>query len=140
MSSLFDVVNHWGVIRQVRGRIENFDIRSPMFQVIVFTFDEGSFSVRAVIEDDSILISFAEALGEELTDLHALEPWNRVIGHGMMFIWTLENQSGYRDGLQFECALPEEFLSVQLMCMASALDVQVFSQQKYRPEANAVDM
>lgn len=56
-----------------------------------------------------------------VTLLTESEPWSAAVGSAVLWVWILENHSGYRDGLQIEFGWSSGNFSVQLMCEASGL-------------------
>jgi hypothetical protein len=100
--------------------------RDYRYEEYVFGFEHGSFTVTAEASDDSIRLGATGATLPYVTDLSGEDPWSRLIGCGILWIWRMTNQNGYFDGLQLEFARPGECWSVQLMCGASAFSPASF--------------
>jgi hypothetical protein len=74
-------------------------------------------------DDDTVLITNTEATsleGLRLADATADSPWSRALGTTAQWIWILENQQGYADGIQFAFALNgTEVARIQLIAAGS---------------------
>ena len=96
-----------------------------LVSTIVLEFEAGSWALSVNADDDTIRIATTEeALLDDmcLTDASAESPWTQTLGTTAQWIWTLENQQGYEDGIQFAFALDErEVCRVQLIAIASVV-------------------
>jgi hypothetical protein len=80
-------------------------------------------------DDDTVRIIEGEETGLEevlITPAPAESPWTSALGTVPQWIWVLENQQGYHDGLQFGFAVDgAEVCRVQLIAAASSWQVSV---------------
>jgi Family of unknown function (DUF6334) len=97
------------------------------FNEYVFRFGPDSLAVTAVPADDTISLTFGGATLPHVEDLTADEPWSRLIGCDVVWMWRLINHRNYVDGCQFEFGRPGEIWTLQLMCMASELSASSWS-------------
>jgi hypothetical protein len=121
-----EAAEHYGSLRSVAG-VHAFRpnaARDSRYDEYVFAFDRGSLTVTAEPSDDSIHLGGTGATLPHVTDLSNEEPWARLIGCGILWIWRLTNHNGFVDGLQLELGQPGECWSVQLMCEGSALSAR----------------
>jgi Family of unknown function (DUF6334) len=91
------------------------------YEEYVFQFEEQSVVVTAVPDDDTVTVAVGGATLPFVHELTGVEPWNRLIGCGVLWLWRMTNHRGYLDGCQIEFARPGAYWGVQLMCEASAL-------------------
>lgn len=121
-----EAADRYGLLRSVVGAhaFHASAGRDDRYDEYVFEFDCGSLTVTAEPSDDSIRLGGEGATLLHLTDLSNEEPWARLIGCGVLWIWRLTNQNGFVDGLQLELGQPGECWSVQLMCEGSALSAR----------------
>jgi Family of unknown function (DUF6334) len=90
----------------------------------VFRFEQNSIVVTAVADDDTISMAVGGATLPFVHDLTEIEPWDKIIGCGVLWLWSLTNHRGFLDGCQIEFGRPGECWGVQLMCEASSLSVR----------------
>ncbi|WP_211302412.1 DUF6334 family protein [Nannocystis exedens] len=94
-----------------------------------FSFEDESFCVSANGHDDTIIVS--RDMPNEYASypsrafLMLSPPWNGALGAKLIWVWTLENQRGYFDGiqLQFEHLDSPPPFSIQMIALASTLRV-----------------
>ncbi len=60
--------------------------------------------------------------GINMLDISETSPWSKCIGFPLMWSWTLTNQQGYEDGLQFEFAVNVESESTLVQILVGAYD------------------
>jgi Family of unknown function (DUF6334) len=96
--------------------------------VVLMYFQEKIILISVIDEDDSIDISSYDSY--ELKDLKTIDvsndiPWKDVINIKLFWVWSLTNQRGYTDGIQFEWINRNLNLSIkiQLTTMLSCLKI-----------------
>ncbi len=95
-------------------------------------FQKEVFLVIVKPDDDSLEITkehidrVLEEEGYKSTQMSNEMPWKLAIGNHVRWIWTLVNQQGYLDGLQFEFAdnISQEQVIIQLIAIASRIDIK----------------
>ncbi|PZS35059.1 MAG: hypothetical protein DLM58_04570 [Pseudonocardiales bacterium] len=92
-----------------------------------FVFERGSFVVAANADDDTVRIVEGRLEPRHVVDLTREGPWSAPVGSGVLWIWILENQGGYRDGFQIQFGQPSGHVNVQLVCEASSLTAATVS-------------
>jgi hypothetical protein len=94
---------------------------------IVLDFEAGSWTLAVNGDDDTVLIvDTGTALldGLHLTDAPSGSPWTQTLGTTAQWIWILENQQGYEDGIQFAFAIDgREKCRIQLIAIASGWQI-----------------
>ena len=121
-----EIVDSYGALTEVRGR----SVPGVGLTALMLGFDHGSVLIEAVGDDDTIRVSaIPEVDGDVLSQQ---VPWRDAIGRGVVWVWSLTNQQGYRDGSQLEFGKPAQhdqpsYLSVQIIVAASALRVSMVS-------------
>jgi hypothetical protein len=108
---------------------------SPIrFEEYTFTFEHGSITATAEGETDSLTVGENSGTWLDVADLSGRPPWSDAIGCGILWLWLLENQNGYVDGVQIEFADGAgKNVTVQLMCWASALSASRIVEFTDRP-------
>jgi hypothetical protein len=95
-----------------------------MIEAIILDFEGGSWTLTVNADDDTIRIVEGEPIGLEdarIGPAPAESPWAGTLGTAPQWIWVLENQQGYHDGLQICFALDgSEVCRIQLIAMASS--------------------
>jgi hypothetical protein len=114
---LLDIVERFGVLESVT--IARTVLNQP--EEYELGFRSGVLLVGVNQEDDTVRLSRGKSNLPERLDISAREPWNRVIGSSAIWAWELRNQQGYRDALQIEFSLKPGFVTIQLVCQASAI-------------------
>jgi len=104
------------------------------FEEYTFTFEHGSVTVTADGETDSLTVGETSGTWLDVADLSGRPPWAEAIGCGILWLWLIENQNGYVDGVQIEFADGTgKHVTVQLMCLASALSASRIVAFRDRP-------
>lgn len=118
--------------------IEVLEVERPGAFALValgLRFNGGAVVIRAVAEDDTIALEAhptvtGKSVGHEL-------PWQDALGRGLIFMWTLTNQTGHEDGCQMEFGkvrydgrFPDaaHLLTIQFMVAASALHISYVTE------------
>ncbi|WP_433727434.1 DUF6334 family protein [Nocardia sp. CA-129566] len=57
-------------------------------------------------------------------DAAALAPWRDAIGRAVRWVWSLENQKGYPDAIQFADISGGGAATIQILTIASRLNIQ----------------
>lgn len=117
------VVEEFGNLISVAGGSDwPIDPVAPQsFWQYEFQFEHGCLTVSANPDDDTVRLKDGRMDLAHAVLLHDRTPWSTAVGCRVRWIWTLSNQQGYRDGLQIEFTRERSTVSVQLMCMASAI-------------------
>ena len=99
--------------------------------VIKLCFQKGIFFVVAQNDDsleltDRNIENDLKKEGFKSIRLSNDMPWQSAIGRHIRWLWTLMNQQGYIDGLQFEFAdnVSQEAVIIQLIAIASRIDIK----------------
>ena|SRR5687768_4950584 len=58
------------------------------------------------------------------------EPWDKVAGRSLSWIWLLTNQQGYEDGLRFEFSAKENEIPAIITMIGIASSIQMYLSQK----------
>ncbi len=125
------MANDSGLLREVEYFYDE-DLPSDI-SAIKLIFQHHTYVVVVVKDDDSLELvedptaeNWANPGLQSFTVSHQL-PWRMAKGRMVRWAWTLVNQQGYLDGLQFEFAnhLSQSPLVVQLTAMASRIEVNV---------------
>jgi hypothetical protein len=104
------------------------------FEEYTFSFEHGSISITAEGETDSVTLSESSGTWLDMADLSGRAPWSDAIGCEILWLWQLENQFGYVDGVQIEFADGTgKHVTVQLVCWASALTASRIVEFTDRP-------
>jgi Family of unknown function (DUF6334) len=114
---LKEVVDSFGAVK----RIAVDDVDPVMLSVICITFENGDLNIEAVAEDDSLNISIDSRPEGTLSDVSSGVPWRRLVGGSPLWIWTLTNQQGFVDGIQFLVRTGRGDVMLQLVVIASSL-------------------
>lgn len=124
MADPVDDITEFGHLQRIWG-VYAFpaeeNLPGDRFEEYVFQFELQSVVVTAVSDDDTITVAVGGATLPYPHELTGVEPWSRLIGCGVLWLWRMTNQGGYADGCQIEFGRPGEFWGIQLMCEASAL-------------------
>lgn len=111
--------------------------------VIVLDFESGSWTLAVDPDDDTLRISAGGGSGSgevgrddiRIDPAPAGSPWAGALGAAAQWVWILENQQGYHDGLQFCFAVDRtEVCRVQLIAAASGWQVSAVSPHRARPQ------
>lgn len=99
-------------------------------EALEFQFSDVVLWVICIGETDEIQLTFTAPSwpNSDIVDLSNNLPWSNVVGLELRFAWFLENERGYRDGVQFEFFLPpenERICRVELESAASQILVYV---------------
>lgn len=122
------IVEEFGPLLGVIGSSEFSPLEqgSRSFDEISLQFKGGEVTITANAEDDSIQLREGGPEFPATFDLSGNSPWLSTIGSGVIWVWTLENQQGYVDGIQLEFNKDGVQADVQFICEASALSVRLF--------------
>jgi hypothetical protein len=93
--------------------------------LIKLAFQQGTYFVVAKEDDSLELTRDATSIDFEGIKVSSEFPWHSAIGKHVRWVWTMVNQQGYLDGLQFEFAnnITQEPIVIQLIAMASGIDI-----------------
>lgn len=112
--------------RLQRVRYGRYPDAPSMVWVVRLTFARGDWSLVAVPDDDSLMIT-AELESDHCVFADAPEdsPWHAVLGRSPLWIWTLTNQQGYVDGIQFEFNLDDRrACQIQMLVLGSRWQIR----------------
>lgn len=90
-------------------------------------FEFAAWTLDVCPDDDTVRISRLEALTESdlsFEDAPVDSPWRPALGLSAQWVWIMENQQGYCDGLQFAFALDgTEACRVHMIAAASSWQI-----------------
>lgn len=92
-----------------------------MAHLVGLTFESGAWWLAVDPDDDSLVIS--ERLHDDqvvLTQAPHDSPWQCALGMRPRWVWTMTNQQGYMDGIQFEFFTEDAANDVQIQMVAGA--------------------
>ncbi|WP_412541348.1 DUF6334 family protein [Longispora sp. K20-0274] len=107
-----------------------FDPEAPKeITGIRLMFEQGDWTVSVDPDDDSVLLyetTDTDFTKWKVADASTYFPWAAAVGKNIRWVWTLENQNGYVDGLQFELfdRARGGVVSIQVVGVNSRLDVR----------------
>lgn len=84
-------------------------------------FEKGGLTINALADDDSIAVSAFPPRPQRWHDISTVQPWADLVGGRPLWIWTMTNQQGYTDGVQFQVRRPDREVGLQLVVYASSL-------------------
>lgn len=100
-----------------------------LLTTIVLDFEAGSWVLAVNADEDTARITDTDATSFQdllLADPAAASPWTQALGATAQWVWILENQQGYADGIQFDFVRDgTETCRIQLIAMASCWQVGV---------------
>ncbi|MFE2285448.1 DUF6334 family protein [Streptomyces sp. NPDC059443] len=104
-------------------RYGSFPDTPTMIPAVILDFEDGSWVLAVNADDDTIRISRSDGLpleGMRIAEAPEESPWTRALSASAQWIWTLENQQGYEDGVQFSFSREgTEVCRIQLIAVAS---------------------
>ncbi|MGI8591400.1 MAG: DUF6334 family protein [Nakamurella sp.] len=117
------VVDGFGaLISLAGGSVDPVDPAFPArFDQYEFAFEHGYLTVSAAADDDTVRLTTGRMTLPYAVQLTDSAPWSAAVGSGVMWIWTLQNQNGYQDGVQVQFGWSSGNVTAQLMCMASGV-------------------
>jgi hypothetical protein len=97
-----------------------------MVWIIRLSFEAGDWSLVVNPDDDTLLITEPfETDHAHFDSAPENSPWRLALGKRPRWIWTMTNQQGYQDGIQFEFADPgEAAVTIQMIAMASSWHIR----------------
>ena len=115
---LLEVAEGFGPLLSVGAtRLENGGIEE-----LVLAFELGRLKVGVDPDWDTVVLSATPGAEGGRTAVHVGgEPWSRCIGLRVRWIWRLQNQREFFDGVQLEFAGERESPAIQIVAEASAL-------------------
>jgi hypothetical protein len=117
---LVSAVGAWALRADDRGNGHRFD-------EYCLNFERASVVITAVPDDDTISIHVGQPTSPYQEDISAREPWQTLVGCGVIWAWSMTNQRGFRDGYQIEFGRPGECWAVQFMSEGSALSLRAIA-------------
>lgn len=118
-----EIVDSYGPLTEVRGCVQ---AGVTGLATLALGFERGAVLIEAVGADDTIRLRAVPEVEGDVLSQEA--PWREAIGRGVVWVWALTNQQGYRDGNQFEFGQSAQRdqatqLCIQVVVAASALRV-----------------
>ncbi|MEV6301156.1 DUF6334 family protein [Actinoplanes sp. NPDC051861] len=117
LPSLGEVADTFGAVRQILVD----DTNPALLSALVLVFEHGTLAVEAVADDDTVEVSLhssPESVGE---DVSGEPPWSLLVGGTPLWLWSMINQHGFRDGLQIMARRGGVDVGFQLMVIAGSL-------------------
>ena len=104
---------------------DDLDVPS-MVWVVRLSFEFGDWSLVAVPDDDTVLITSRRVTDDVVfADAPENSPWQSGIGRYARWIWAMTNQQGYLDGIQFELTDPGRGMcQIQMIVIASEWQIR----------------
>lgn len=108
-------------------KVEYFTaVDSNDIELIILSFqnEEGSqlISIQIDINDDSLSVSTLQPKNMKYYHrVHVSEKWESIIGCQAIWMWTITNQQGYLDAIQFEFRTPLGSNIIQFLGIASSI-------------------
>ena len=127
---------------RLRDATYHFDADLPRDILrIDLEFEHGRWSVLVHEDDDTVRLVETAAIGDSdlrTVDAAALAPWRDAIGRAVRWVWSLENQQGYPDAIQFEFADVSGggAVTIQILSIASRLNIQQVRSTETPPLTN----
>lgn len=124
MFTMTDIISNCLELSGVKGYFDRELENDHIVLVLVFG---GCFLSIRVLDDDSLSFNVSTAYKYDNLverDLSNEIPWVQCIGKPVRWFWTMKNNQGYFDGVQFEFAMnvTDEASIIQLVGMASRID------------------
>lgn len=117
---LSEVVDSWGRIRNIR----EFRSHPRILSALSFEFENGErLGVEAVPDDDTIRTVQLGRRSDDWKVVSTLRPLHLLVDCDLLWVWRLENQQGYQDGLQICTARGSVHSTVQFIVVASSLTI-----------------
>lgn len=118
MTSPFrEVVDTFGAIREVFVD----DVDPTLVSALALVFENGSLTLEAVADDDTLSASLNADLKRIDQDVSREPPWSVLVGGVPLWLWSLTNQQGYNDGFQVMLRKDGADVGFQIMVLASSL-------------------
>ena|ERR1700754_2871784 len=121
-----DMVERGGILRLV-GYLYDPESPKDIFGVRLL-FEGGDWLVTVVSEDDTVAAApttDADLAGWSIGDVSTYFPWAAAVGKRPIWVWSMENNRGYLDAIQWEFGdtVNGGSLTVQVLAIASRLDI-----------------
>lgn len=112
---------------------------------VIMLFKEKMIMISVIDEDDSIDISFVS--NEKLKKLTTIDvssemPWKNIINLKLSWVWSLKNNQGYSDGIQFEWINKNlnTSIKIQLVTMLSSIRIHKVERVFYSYSSPNLDL
>jgi Family of unknown function (DUF6334) len=122
-----------GYLSKVSYIFNKYLVYDPI--AILMYFDEVIIMVKVVEEDDSVeLMSLDLDQASEFKSIDVSNDirWKDVINVNLRWVWSLTNQQGYTDGIQFEWADPSSNQSTIIQAIAIASCFRFYKVEQFR--------
>lgn len=99
-------------------------------EILRLNFNKSHLYVSVNGEDDTIRIERDfPGKDEDWCQFAPHETWKNAYGKPILWLWYMENNQGYEDGLQFEFAqdAADKSICVQIIAVASQLSIKLVS-------------
>lgn len=126
LNQIFELDNDLGDLLLVEYLVESSLPES--IEAIIFNFENQAFTVKAVVDDDTIEVVSGRASNEPSQNIISVsknKPWSLALGKRIRWSWALINHQGYHDAIQFEFAkdLSDSSVIIQLVTAASSIRI-----------------
>ncbi len=103
-------------------------------EAIEMQFESSVSTIYVESDFDTLQIKLSEMeIGSDcyIKIATSLEPWKEAVGRSLAWIWLLNNQQGYEDGIRFEfSSKDEDQTEVIITLIGIATSIQIYSSQK----------
>ena len=97
-------------------------------EALVLAFNEADLCVLCLGDSDELVSSLSLPAWEEkhVQDVSSQSPWNSAVGLYLFTTWTMQNDSGYDDAIQFEFGIPNVGPKLRIQLEGAASQILVY--------------
>jgi Family of unknown function (DUF6334) len=131
-SSIFFQEEFIGNLSKVKYIFDEFSKDSPM--AFLMYFDRIVAMIRVIADDDSVecrAIDFNLANKLDAIDVSENTLWKDAIGSQLHWVWSLTNNQGYTDGIQFEWTNNTLKISIVVQAIAIASYFRLYKVERF---------
>lgn len=117
------VCDDFGKLKEVLAYEFYFENEGHMRSAVQLIFEKGDIFHEAIRDSDEITCSSALISSyDRIIDISQTAPWNNVLGKDTYWLWTLTNQKGYLDAVQYSFIASNIENIVQLMVKGAEIE------------------
>ena len=131
-SDIFFQEDFIGNLSRVRCLFDEYIEDSPI--AFFMYFDRIVAMIRVIAADDSVecrVIDFELANKLDAIDVSENALWKDAIGSQLHWVWSLINNQGYTDGIQFEWTNHSLKISIVIQAIAIASHFQLYKIERF---------